>query len=734
MARHARPAPKKGAGRALALGAIPALLLTGAMSPSATALTTDQSDPVRADLTPAESALPDVGTTSAQVETVKVEAAPAAEVEVVATDAPVAPDESVATDDAVTLDTKDAAGRLRGGIVVPEGFQTVGATWPAEISADVPELQFRARAVDGTWSTWTHLEPNEDGPDSGSAVVGTQPAYVGQSDAVQLATVDPAKSVPNGVELRLVSSDQVASSEAQTAGTMDATARVNAPTVVTREQWGAAPQCADPEGGPTWFGAPGGLKGAIVHHTVNPNSYTTPAQAMQAIRNDQAFHQDTNGWCDIGYNFLVDKWGNIYEGADRSIEQPIIGAHAAGYNTGTVGVAMLGTFTDVAPPAAMLTGVSKIAGFRLAQYGIDPATTATFSRPDGTGRKTLPRVFGHRDVGATECPGNLGYPQLGTIRAETADWAQQYADAGLSSTSRISGANRYATSAAISKTTFAAGVPVAYVASGTDFPDALSAAAAAGTLDGPVLLTRPDSLPAETATELDRLNPARIVVVGGETAVSTSVQNGLAAYSPDVSRLRGANRSATSAAISADTFQPGVDVAFVANSRNFPDALSGAAAAGVLGGPVLLVDDDSIPAAIADELGRLSPSRIVVLGATGVVSAEVETQLAQFTAGNVSRLGGSNRWETSAAISASTFQPGVDVVFLASGRNFPDALSGAAAAGSLGGPVLLTMEDTLPSAVAAELERLDPARIVVLGGSTAVFDTVQWEASAYVVS
>lgn len=736
MARHARPAQRRLSGRALAIGAS-ALVLTSAMGSTATALTTTQSaetDPVRTDLVPAEAALPNVGTQAAQVETVEVDAAPADEVEVVASDAPVTPDQSVATDDAVTLDTTDTGGRLRGEIAVPEGFQTVGVTWPAEISADVPELQVRARALDGAWGEWTHLEANEDGPDSESAIGGTQPAYVGDSDAVQVATVDPARSVPDGVELALVSSEEVTSSEAQTPGTLAAAERIDAPTIVTREEWGAAPQCKDPGGGPTWSGAPGGLKGAVVHHTVNENDYATPAEAMRAIRNDQAYHQQSRGWCDIGYNFLVDKWGNIYEGADRSVEQPIIGAHASGYNTGTVGISMIGTFTDVAPTTAMRRGVSKIAGFRLAQYGIDPESTATFTHASSGASKTLPRIFGHRDVGVTECPGNLGYPVLGTIRSTAGVWAERYAAAGLSTTSRLSGSNRYATSAAISKATFAAGVPVAYVASGTNFPDALSAAAAAGTLDGPVLLTRPDELPAETAAELNRLNPARVVVVGGTTVVSTAVENGLKAYSPDVSRLAGANRFATSAAVSANTFQPGVDVAYVANGRNFPDALSGAAAAGVLGGPVLLVEDDEIPPEVADELRRLAPDQIVVLGAETVVSSGIEAELGQLTGTSTRRLGGSNRWETSAAISADTFQPGVDVVYVANGRNFPDALSGAAAAGALGGPVLLTMEDTLPSAVAAELDRLDPARIVVLGGSTAVFDTVQWDASAYAVS
>ncbi|HYM82938.1 MAG TPA: cell wall-binding repeat-containing protein, partial [Candidatus Dormibacteraeota bacterium] len=168
---------------------------------------------------------------------------------------------------------------------------------------------------------------------------------------------------------------------------------------------------------------------------------------------------------------------------------------------------------------------------------------------------------------------------------------------------RLAGADRYATAAAISAATFAPGVPVAYVATGLGFPDALAAAAAAGKTGSPVLLVSGTSIPASTATELGRLKPGRIVVAGGPTVVSDDVLNLLASYTAGgVSRLAGADRYATAAAISQATFAPGVPVAYIATGLNFPDALSGAAAAGKTGGPVLLVPGDSVPAVVAQEL------------------------------------------------------------------------------------------------------------------------------------
>jgi putative cell wall-binding protein len=197
------------------------------------------------------------------------------------------------------------------------------------------------------------------------------------------------------------------------------------------------------------------------------------------------------------------------------------------------------------------------------------------------------------------------------------------------------------------------------------------------------------------------------------------------------SRLFGSDRFATSAAISAATFAPGVPVVYIANGLDFPDALSGAAAAGTNGAPVLLIEATTIPAPITAELTRLHPARIVVLGGTGAVSETLKTTLATYTSGTVTRLFGSDRFATSAAISAATFTPGVPVVYIANGLNFPDALSGAAAAGTNGAPVLLIEATTIPAPITAELTRLHPARIVVLGGTGAVSETVKTTLATY---
>ncbi|WP_285107473.1 N-acetylmuramoyl-L-alanine amidase [Promicromonospora sp. MEB111] len=430
-------------GRTIILGVAPAMVLGGALAPAATALTAEPSLEPEGIAAPADSALPDAGTTEAQVETVEVAAAPAEETAVVddvtGADPEAAAGTATAADGAVVLDTADTDGRIAGAIEVPDGFQTVGLSWPAEIDHVVPEMQVRTRATDGTWSGWSHLEKSTDGADGGSAVVTSAPVYVGEADAVQLATVDEAAEFPAGVELSLVSSAQVTTAAATTSGTVAPSATTAGPTIITREEWGAAPRCLEPGTGPTWFPAEGGLKAAAVHHTVNPNDYATVAEAMQAIRNDQAYHQQTHGWCDIGYNFLVDKWGNIYEGADGSIEEPIIGAHTGGFNTGTVGVAMIGTYTTAAgvkPTTAQRDGVAKIIGSRLAQYDVNPDETTVLTAAGHTdgGRYyagdqvTLPRVFGHRDTHQTECPGELAYPLLSGIQDQAAVYAKQYAE------------------------------------------------------------------------------------------------------------------------------------------------------------------------------------------------------------------------------------------------------------------------------------------------------------------
>jgi putative cell wall-binding protein len=288
---------------------------------------------------------------------------------------------------------------------------------------------------------------------------------------------------------------------------------------------------------------------------------------------------------------------------------------------------------------------------------------------------------------------------------------------------RLAGDDRYATSARISAATFSPGVAAAYVAVGTDFPDALSAGAAAGARSAPVLLTRADAVPDVIAAELTRLRPAEIIVLGGEGAVLPSVAAALADFTTGpVTRLSGADRYATSAAVSRAAFGQGAAVAYVGSGQTFPDALSAGSVAGGQRGPVLLTRAGGLPAVVREELVRLRPAAVVIVGGEGAVSKAVADQIAAATGITPSRRSGPDRFATSADISAKSFAEAVPVAYVANGHDFPDALAAAAAA--RGAPLLLTAAGSIPLAVARELIRLKPSKIVVVGGAGVVSATV----------
>ncbi len=202
--------------------------------------------------------------------------------------------------------------------------------------------------------------------------------------------------------------------------------------------------------------------------------------------------------------------------------------------------------------------------------------------------------------------------------------------------------------------------------------------------------------------------------------------------SASVDRWGGANRFDTSALISAKSFPAGVNVAYVASGLQFPDALSAAPVAGMTKGPVLLAQTSSLSSSVSAELKRLRPKKIVILGGTGAVSGTVQKTLAGYTTGAVERWGGANRFDTSALISAKSFPADVNVVYVASGLVFPDALAGGPVAAMTGGPVLLSRTGGLDSSITTELRRLHPAAIVILGGAASVSDSVRAQLAAYV--
>ncbi|MDQ6682897.1 MAG: cell wall-binding repeat-containing protein [Chloroflexota bacterium] len=192
---------------------------------------------------------------------------------------------------------------------------------------------------------------------------------------------------------------------------------------------------------------------------------------------------------------------------------------------------------------------------------------------------------------------------------------------------RIGSADRYQTAAAVSAASFSPGVPVAYLATGTTFPDALAAAPMSGRHGGPVLLVDPAGLPAVTATELARLRPASIVILGGTGAVPDAVAAAAGKFTVgSVTRLAGADRFGTAIAISVATYSSASTV-FIANGMNYPDALAGGPAAARAGAPLLLVSGSSIPVPVQQEIKRLGATRAVVLGGTAVVTDSVLQQL-----------------------------------------------------------------------------------------------------------
>ena len=301
------------------------------------------------------------------------------------------------------------------------------------------------------------------------------------------------------------------------------------------------------------------------------------------------------------------------------------------------------------------------------------------------------------------------------------------------STARVErqyGNNRYETSAAASEDAFAPGVPVAYVATGANYPDALAAGAAAGSQGGPVVLVERNRLPALATTELERLDPQRIVVVGGTSVVSSYVGSLVGRYQTGggITRVAGVDRYDTAARIS-NAVAPGVGTVYVASGRNWPDALAAVPHAARAGAPILLTLPSVLPAVTRAALDRLNPGRIIVLGGTSAISAGVATALDAYdTGGGVLRLAGADRYATAAAIAKFHHPTGAPLAYVATGQNFPDALAAGAAAAVHGAPTMLVRAVSIPGASATELERLNPVRIILLGGpgvvSKSVFDAL----------
>src|SRR3954453_7273561 len=317
-------------------------------------------------------------------------------------------------------------------------FTLVGAAWHTGTLPKTATIQLRTRHA-GHWSSWSPLSLPDGGPDDGSQdaraaaarhVTATDPLWVGPSDGVQARVVTAAgrsATVPSDLHVVLVNGG---SSRADASpgparplgaslplGASMAEAAQSQPTIYTRAQWGADESLrtrACPKG-PDYSST---IKMGFIHHTDGPNGYTA-AQVPSILPPIYAYHVESNGWGDVGYNFLVDRFGRIWEGRYGGITKAVIGAHTGGFNANSFGVSMIGTFTSVSPPAALLSGVEHVFAWKLAMYYRDPTAKTTLVAASFAGSRyakgttvTFNTVSGHRDADTTTCPGSAGYAKL----------------------------------------------------------------------------------------------------------------------------------------------------------------------------------------------------------------------------------------------------------------------------------------------------------------------------------
>lgn len=308
--------------------------------------------------------------------------------------------------------------------VTPEGsFTAAGIVWDSPEEAGSVEV--RIQNTDGSWEPWETLEPTDDGPDPGTAEAkqartGTEPLHVAEGAKVQVRVPESEKSVLDEAELVTVDpGESAADGKSQPNVLGSAEGATPMPHVVRRAEWGANESYRNC--GPSYSST---IEAVTLHHTAGSNNYTK-ATAAQKLRADYAYHTNALKWCDIGYNALVDQFGTIYEGRYGGLDKAVSGAHAAGFNDKTWGIAMLGDNSAKTPSANQQESIAQLMAWKLTSYNRKPNSNAVLvsAGTGGTNNKyprgtkvTRPRIFGHRDVGSTSCPGNAGYKVLATIR------------------------------------------------------------------------------------------------------------------------------------------------------------------------------------------------------------------------------------------------------------------------------------------------------------------------------
>jgi uncharacterized protein with LGFP repeats len=333
---------------------------------------------------------------------------------------------------------------LGGGETIREVHQDTPFSMVALTAQDLTgtSARIRAKKPDGTWGPWYEAEALEGVGEESAGPRGTEPVFVGRATTVQIAVTRPADAPTTGPTTPTTHPDKpglgyVPANVEQPFGqnlnavlisppqapvdTLPLPNAVNAPgippNIINRAQWGAdeSLRCGDPR-------YDNGIRAGIVHHTAGSNDYA-PHDSAGIVRSIYEYHTRTLGWCDMAYNALVDKYGQVFEGRAGGMTKPVAGSHTGGFNRNTWGVAMLGNFDVIPPTPIQVRTTGRLLGWRLGMDRVDPRGTVVLASAGGSFTKfplganpTLPAIFTHRDVGNTECPGNAAYAAMDHIR------------------------------------------------------------------------------------------------------------------------------------------------------------------------------------------------------------------------------------------------------------------------------------------------------------------------------
>ncbi|MEW1982057.1 N-acetylmuramoyl-L-alanine amidase, partial [Citricoccus sp. NPDC079358] len=404
-----------------------------------------------------------------------------------AADAPVAPEAEELTDtvfNGAISSTQEVEVERIATLTQPVetmDFIVAGVTWDIAEVDQVTDVSLRVREA-GEWTDWNSMEIHDGDEAPHADRVGTEPLISSGGDAIQVRVTTADGEVPAGLELELIdpgtaetdgkleaassASEDLAEIEQQAGlasqesaqsaqgsaaepaaslgagqattfapaiheqqglitGTAQATATANTnasadaikPKIITRAQWGADESKVKDWGTPSTD-----LQAMYVHHTAGSNNYTESGAYAQ-IRGIYSYHARSLAWGDIGYQFLVDKYGNIFQGRRGSIEKPVQGAQAGGFNSDTIGISAMGNYDVASAPAPMVRAIEKVLAWQAYRYDVDPTANVTLTQrgkgtarwSDGT-RVTVPTILGHKVTNSTACPGRYLDAQLPTIR------------------------------------------------------------------------------------------------------------------------------------------------------------------------------------------------------------------------------------------------------------------------------------------------------------------------------